>query len=99
MLKLPCPVVMVAGTNGKGSTVAALAKLLTCASKRVGTYTSPHLYHFNERIQINGQCLQDEDLCIAFEHIESLRDQIKLTFFEFTTLAAFYIFQQNARIS
>lgn len=95
LLNFSLPVVMVAGTNGKGSTVATLARLLLAAGKRVGTYTSPHLYHFSERIQINGQCLQDEKLCEAFTEIEILREKTKLTFFEFTTLAAFNIFQKH----
>ncbi|MBI2790424.1 MAG: bifunctional tetrahydrofolate synthase/dihydrofolate synthase [Gammaproteobacteria bacterium] len=95
LLNFTVPVVTVAGTNGKGSTVATLAKLLLAAGKRVGTYTSPHLYHFSERIQINGQCLQDEQLCEAFTQIEVLREKTQLTFFEFTTLAAFSIFQKH----
>lgn len=89
---LPCPVVMVAGTNGKGSTVASLAQLLMHAGLKVGTYTSPHLLQFNERIQINGKVISDERLIEAFEQIEAKREQISLTFFEFTTLAALSIF-------
>lgn len=95
LLNFPFPVVMVAGTNGKGSTVAALAKLLQIAGKKVGTYTSPHLFHFKERIQINGQCLSDDQLCEAFAQVEMLREKTSLTFFEFTTLAALYIFQKH----
>ena len=95
LLNFTLPIVMVSGTNGKGSTVAILAKLLLDSGKRVGTYTSPHLHHFNERIQINGQSLQDEQLCEAFSQIEILRENTQLTFFEFTTLAAFWLFQKH----
>lgn len=94
LLQFPFPVITVAGTNGKGSTVSALSTLLKQAGLNVGTYTSPHLLKFNERIQINGKCLSDEAICEAFKHIETLRLKTSLTFFEFTTLAAFFIFQQ-----
>lgn len=95
LLRFPFPVVMVGGTNGKGSTVSALSKLLREAGLKVGTYTSPHLLRFNERIQIDGECLSDEEICQAFKHIEALRINTSLTFFEFTTLAAFFIFQRS----
>lgn len=94
VLSFSCPVITVAGTNGKGSTVFALGKLLQSAGLTVGTYSSPHLIHFNERIQINGRSLSDEKLCEAFAIVEEFREQTPLTFFEFTTLAAWVIFQQ-----
>jgi len=90
-----CPVVMIAGTNGKGSTLAILAKLLQEAGLRVGTYTSPHLLDFRERVQIQGQFCAETDLISAFEKIESLRGETELTYFEFITLAAFALFQEK----
>ncbi|MGD9592333.1 MAG: folylpolyglutamate synthase/dihydrofolate synthase family protein [Candidatus Berkiella sp.] len=95
VLHFTCPVVTVAGTNGKGSTVASLASLLLQAGLKVGTYTSPHLFDFKERVQINGKMLDDETWCQAFTKIESYKDNTSLTFFEFTTLAAFEIFQTH----
>lgn len=96
LLTFACPIVMVAGTNGKGSTVITLAKLLQAAGLKVGAYISPHLLDFNERIQINGQAVSDETLCHSFEVVEKARQGKMLTFFEFTTLAAFYIFQSHS---
>lgn len=93
-LRFHCPVVMVAGTNGKGSTVATLGKLLTFSAVKVGTYTSPHLFAFQERIQINGVCVAPALLCAAFTKVENASQGIPLSFFEFTTLAAFTLFQQ-----
>lgn len=93
VLSFSCPVITVAGTNGKGSTVMALAKLVQAAGLKVGTYTSPHLLQFNERIQIEGCYATDEQLCAAFLQVEAARQTIALTFFEFTTLAAFVLFQ------
>lgn len=84
----PPLIVTIAGTNGKGSTVALLAAILGAAGYRVGTYTSPHLLRFNERIQINGVPVGDATLCAAFERVEAARGGTSLTYFEFTTLAA-----------
>lgn len=89
-----CPVVTIAGTNGKGSTLTALATLLQRSGKRYGTYTSPHLLHFTERIRLNGVCIAEQALCDAFAVVATWAQGISLTFFEFTTLAAFYLFQQ-----
>lgn len=94
VLNFNCPVVMVAGTNGKGSNVALTAAILTAAGYRVGTYTSPHLIRYQERIQIAGQCISDQDLCRAFLDIEKNRADISLTYFEFGTLAALCYFKQ-----
>jgi dihydrofolate synthase / folylpolyglutamate synthase len=91
-----CPVVTVAGTNGKGSTVALIAAILNAAGYRVGTYTSPHLIHYQERIQLSGHCIGDQDLCRAFVQIEKTRADISLTYFEFGTLAALWTFKQAA---
>jgi dihydrofolate synthase/folylpolyglutamate synthase len=96
ILNLHCPVITVAGTNGKGSTVATLTAIYCAADYNVGTYTSPHITHFNERIALNGHMASDAVLVNAFAFLEEARAQtgISLTYFEFTTLAAFYIFQQ-----
>ena len=94
LLNFNCPVVTVAGTNGKGSNVALIAAILSAAGYRVGTYTSPHLVHYQERIQIAGQCMSDQDLCRAFLQIEKNRCDISLTYFEFGTLAALWTFKQ-----
>jgi dihydrofolate synthase/folylpolyglutamate synthase len=92
----PAPMVFsVAGTNGKGSTVAYIATVLAAMGYRCGTYTSPHLLEFNERVQIAGMPATDDDLIRAFEVTEQARDDISLTYFEFTTLAAFWLMQQS----
>ncbi len=87
-------VITVAGTNGKGSCVAMLTSILTQGGYRVGTYTSPHLFRYNERICLNGQSVDDVTLCEAFAQVEDARGDIALTYFEFGTLAAFVIFAQ-----
>jgi dihydrofolate synthase / folylpolyglutamate synthase len=89
-------VITVSGTNGKGSTVAALDAIYHAAGFSVGCYTSPHLLVFNERICVNQKPISDADLCTAFAVIEHLRGDILLTYFEMTTLAAFYYFKQYA---
>ena len=85
-------VMTVAGTNGKGSSVALLAAILGAAGYRVGSYTSPHLSHYNERICISGLQATDGDLCRAFDCVDQARGQISLSYFEFGTLAALYLF-------
>jgi len=82
----------VAGTNGKGSTVACLDRLLTAGAYRTGVYTSPHLVRYNERICIAGEPVGDAVLTEAFERIEAVRGDVPLTFFEYGTLAALTIF-------
>lgn len=92
----PAPfVISVAGTNGKGSSVAMLASILKEAGYNVGTYTSPHILKFNERIQINGIAVSDQKIVDAFTSIENQRKTTKLTYFEFSTLAALQIFKQS----
>jgi len=92
----PAPLVIsVAGTNGKGSSVAMLVAILKAAGYNVGAYTSPHIQFFNERIQINGRPVDDRLIVDAFTLIESARQQTKLTYFEFSTLAALAIFNQS----
>jgi dihydrofolate synthase / folylpolyglutamate synthase len=92
---LQSPVITVAGTNGKGSTVAALESIYHTAGYKVGTYTSPHLVQFNERIRINLTPISDGDLCRAFCIIENARADTMLTYFEMTTLAALWHFKAN----
>src|SRR3954452_20143602 len=88
-----CPVITVAGTNGKGSCVAMLNSILTAAGYRVGTFTSPHLIRYNERIVVAGQEASDASLIAAFERIDQARADDTLTFFEFNALAALLIFE------
>ena len=89
---LSCPVVAVAGTNGKGSSVALLDAMLRAAGYRVGSYTSPHLRRYNERIRVAGHEAGDARIMAAFERIDAARGDISLTYFEFGTLAALDIF-------
>jgi dihydrofolate synthase/folylpolyglutamate synthase len=91
-LDMGCPVITVAGTNGKGSTVATLQVFAKTAGRRVGAFTSPHLLYYNERICIDGTAVSDECITAAFESIEAARGEISLTYFEFGTLAALTIF-------
>ncbi|OYW89069.1 MAG: bifunctional folylpolyglutamate synthase/dihydrofolate synthase, partial [Pseudomonadales bacterium 32-61-5] len=91
----PAPLVItVTGTNGKGSTCAALEALLLACGRRVGCYSSPHLLQYNERVRIAGQMVADADLCQAFAAVEQARAEISLTYFEFGTLAALWLFSQ-----
>ncbi|WP_138435582.1 bifunctional tetrahydrofolate synthase/dihydrofolate synthase [Marinobacter shengliensis] len=82
-------IITVAGTNGKGTTVAALESLMRAAGRTTGAYTSPHLQRYNERVRINGQDISDATLISAFEQVEAARGNVSLTYFEFGTLAAF----------
>jgi len=91
-----CPVITVAGTNGKGSVVALLDSLLRAGGYRCGCYTSPHLLRYNERIRIDGQPVSDDALCQAFEQVDQARGDIALTYFEFGTLAALWLFAQES---
>jgi dihydrofolate synthase/folylpolyglutamate synthase len=88
-------VVTVAGTNGKGSTVAFLDVLFRVAGKRTGRFTSPHLVRYNERICVDGIEASDAELIASFERIERARDATTLTFFEYNTLAALDIFRRT----
>jgi dihydrofolate synthase/folylpolyglutamate synthase len=87
------PVITVAGTNGKGSVSAYCAAILAAAGYRVGTFTSPHLRDYRERIRINDAEVSAEALVAAFERIESARGEVGLTFFEYNTLAALLVFE------
>lgn len=103
------PVITVAGTNGKGSSVALLESIYQNAGYKTGAYTSPHLLRYNERIHLNGEEVSDETICEAFERIDQARlssagfngssyddnEEISLTYFEFGTLAALDIFYRE----
>ncbi len=86
-LRFDCPVITVAGTNGKGSTCAMLEAILLQAGYRTGVYTSPHLVHFEERCRIHGEIVKPEVLVPHFAQVEAARADVRLTYFEFTTLA------------
>lgn len=94
--RLPFKVVTVAGTNGKGSSVAITASILEAAGYKTATYTSPHLLRYNERISINGVPCDDAAICAAFQRIDEARADVSLTYFEFATLAAADIFCREA---
>lgn len=97
LVNKPAPVVItVAGTNGKGSNVATLDAIFRAEGLRVGSYTSPHLMRYNERVCLQGIPVSDQALIDAFEKIEAARQAVSLSYFEFCTLAALLIFQQSA---
>lgn len=89
----PAPrTIVVGGTNGKGSTVAFIEAIARAAGWKVGAYTSPHLLQYNERVRIDGVDASDEALVAAFNAIEDARGATTLTYFEYGTLAALYLF-------
>ncbi|MDO6459435.1 bifunctional tetrahydrofolate synthase/dihydrofolate synthase [Granulosicoccaceae sp. 1_MG-2023] len=88
------PLITVAGTNGKGSVCSFLTSVYRAAGYSTGTYTSPHLLRFNERMQIDGEPASDAQIVAALEHIEAHRGDISLTYFEYATLAAMRLFQE-----
>lgn len=90
--------ITVGGTNGKGSTTTLLAAIYREAGYRVGAYTSPHLFRYNERVAVDGEPVSDAALCEAFAAIELARAEISLSYFEFGTLAALWLFRE-ARVT
>ncbi len=96
LLQFDSKVISISGTNGKGSSAAMLDTMFRRAGYRVGTYTSPHLTRYNERICIGGKQVTDEQLCRSFARIDRARADISLTYFEFGTLAALDIFRDAA---
>ena len=82
---------LVGGTNGKGTTVALIEDILIQKGLKTGVYTSPHLINYNERVSVNKIHVSDKELVNAFEQIEKFRGNVPLTYFEFGTLAAFYL--------
>ena len=95
LLKPKASTITVAGTNGKGSTVAVMEQCLTHLGKSCGAFTSPHLLDFNERIRVNGQQVDDDEIVAAFESIDEARSDISLSYFEFGALAALLIFDRH----
>ncbi|QDG71002.1 bifunctional tetrahydrofolate synthase/dihydrofolate synthase [Janthinobacterium tructae] len=93
-LAFTCPVIMVAGTNGKGSTCAMLESVLLRAGYKVGLYIKPHFLDFNERARVLGEMASDEQLVASFNAVEAVRGDTPLTYFEFTTLAILYLLSQ-----
>lgn len=93
-IEFDCPVIIIGGTNGKGSTCAMLESILLQAGYRVGLYTSPHLIHFNERARIGGEPVLDDILIDSFIAVEAQRNEVSLTYFEFTTLAILKLFAE-----
>ena len=91
-VRRPRHVLLIGGTNGKGSSVAMADALLRAAGMKVGTYTSPHIVAYNERIAVAGKPVADAEIVAAFERIEAVRGDIRLTYFEYGTLAALLVF-------
>ncbi|SEO67934.1 bifunctional tetrahydrofolate synthase/dihydrofolate synthase [Aquisalimonas asiatica] len=89
------PVITVAGTNGKGSSVALLEAMLRAGGYATGAYTSPHLLRYNERIRINGDNATDAGIMAAFDAIDQARGEITLSYFEFGTLAALWLCRES----
>ena len=94
-LDLSCPVITVGGTNGKGSACAMLEAILDHAGYRTGCYVSPHLLRYNERVRLARSDASDGDLVRAFAAVEAARGDIALTYFEFGTLAAMWLFAEK----
>ncbi len=92
--KLP-QIITIGGTNGKGSTVAAVCSLLETHKKSYGAFTSPHIFNFNERINIKGALASDHEILAAFEDIERAKGEIDLSYFEYAFLAAVLIFLEH----
>jgi len=95
-LKLQCPVIAVAGTNGKGSVCAMLESIYASAGYKVGLYTSPHLLRYNERVRVARREVADDALVESFRRIDAVRGEVLLTYFEFGTLAAVDIFARES---
>ena len=87
----PVRSLLVAGTNGKGSTVAYMCGMLRALGYSFGSYTTPHLFRYNERVQVNGIEASDRQLVDAFERVEAARGDVSLSYFEFGTLAAIFL--------
>ena len=93
-LSRPARVISVAGTNGKGSSVAMLEALYLQHSKSVGSFTSPHIHRYNERIRVAGKDVDDAQILGAFARVEAVRQGLPLTYFEYGTLAALCVFDE-----
>jgi dihydrofolate synthase/folylpolyglutamate synthase len=88
-------VVLVAGTNGKGTTIRFIEQYLLALGKTVGVYSSPHMFEYNERVRINGESASDQELIDSFSFIEQRREGTSLSYFEFGTLAGFKLLQSK----
>ena len=88
-------VIIIAGTNGKGSTVAILESILHESNHSVGSFTSPHIISYNERIRFNKKEAETSELIDTFKIIDDIRGSTTLTYFEFATLTAFYLFSKK----
>ncbi len=95
LLPVGATVITVGGTNGKGSTIAMLDAILRASGRRTGCYTSPHLHRFNERIRIAGHDADDDAIMAAFDAVDGARGETSLSYFEFGTLAAFWLFARE----
>ena len=95
-IRFECPVVTVAGTNGKGSTCAMIERICRAAGLRTGMHTSPHLIRFNERALLCGREASDEALVECLKEVEDARRGLSLSYFEFTGLAILRLFQKSA---
>ncbi|CAM4130189.1 bifunctional tetrahydrofolate synthase/dihydrofolate synthase [Pseudoalteromonas ostreae] len=96
LLDTPSKIILIGGTNGKGTTARCLETLLLAQGYSVGTYASPHLIHYNERVRINGAELDDQFHVDAFDLLEQGRGDTPLTYFEYGTLGALAIFKRHA---
>ncbi|MBM7455075.1 dihydrofolate synthase/folylpolyglutamate synthase [Oceanisphaera litoralis] len=96
LLSLPSHVITVGGTNGKGTTCALLEAMLRAGGHSVGVYSSPHLNDYRERVRIDGASPDAAAFCAAFAAVETARAEVALTYFEFTTLAALWLFRDAA---
>lgn len=94
VLSPTCPVIIVGGTNGKGSTVAGLEAIYLASGYHVGAFTSPILFKHNEQVRIDRRLASDEEFCVAFTKVNAARGDVSLTSFEFCTLAALLIFKR-----
>ncbi|MGE0875284.1 MAG: bifunctional tetrahydrofolate synthase/dihydrofolate synthase [Burkholderiales bacterium] len=94
-MAIDAPVFTVSGTNGKGSTCAMLEAILRSAGHRTGLYASPHLLRYNERVRICGTEATDDALVAGFEAVEAARDDVPLTYFEYGTLGALWLFARE----
>jgi dihydrofolate synthase/folylpolyglutamate synthase len=95
-IELPGTLFIVGGTNGKGSSVVLLEALLDAGGYRTGSYLSPHIQRYNERIRVAGEEATDDAIVEAFELVETVRGDVPLTYFEYGTLAAFVVFARAA---
>ena len=95
LLPVEATVITVGGTNGKGSTIAMLDAMLRASGRRAGCYTSPHLHRFNERIRVAGHDADDAAIMAAFDAVDRARGETSLSYFEFGTLAAFWLFARE----